>query len=115
MSAALLTVIPASGETIDFAGAWSKLWTAIMSATGIAGIMTVLTIAGALIALFAIGKYLFQQRKSGGQGAGHGLGQIGWALPVALLLMAPNLLIPLALKVVDVIGNVIVNVVKLAV
>lgn len=114
MSAALLTVIPASGETIDFAGAWSKLWTAIMSATGIAGIMTVLTIGGAVIALIAIGKYLFQQRKSGGQGAGHGLSQIGWALPVALLLMAPNLLIPLVLKVFDVFANVLVKIISLA-
>lgn len=114
MSAALLTVIPASGETIDFAGAWSTLWTAVMKAANIGGIMTVLTIGGALIALIAIGKYLFQQRKSGGQGAGHGLSQIGWALPVALLLMAPNLLIPLVLKIVDVVVNVLVNIIKLA-
>jgi hypothetical protein len=97
--------------TVDLAGAWDKMWSAIQLVTG-EEVTTLLTFIGAVLVIFAIGKFIFDKRRGGG--ATSGLTAVIWTLVAGALLAAPNLIIPLALTLLDWIINAIVKIVDSA-
>lgn len=94
--------------SIDFAGSWSKFWTAISGSLG--GLTTILSIVGMLLVVGGILGYIWERRKGGG-GGGHS--KLGWTILVGAILAGPNVVIPALLTLFDFAANVIVSALKL--
>lgn len=99
----------AEGGTIDLKSGWDQLWNAVSGViTG--QVTSLLTIAGVILLIFAIGKFIFDKRRGGGHT--QGLGIVVWTLVAGALLAAPQIIIPTALTILDYIINAIVSLVN---
>lgn len=96
---------------VDLAGAWDKIWSAVSAVAG-TEVTTLLTFIGVILVIFAIGKFIFDKRRGGG--ATSGLTAVIWTLIAGGLLAAPNLIIPLALTLLDWVANAIIKIVGAA-
>lgn len=94
----------AAADTVDLAGAWSGLWGRVSGASGVSGLVTMMTWVGVAMVVFAIGKWAWSRRRGGAQA-----GQIGWPIFVGALLAAPNAVIPGVLWMVDLLVNAFIN------
>lgn len=113
MSNIVAPVLPlTAGDTIDFSGAWKSMWTAIESATGIAGVIKLFAIVGVILVLASLIGWLFQKRRGGG--VSQGLSGVLVTLIIGIVLVAPNYGIGALLTIVDGIGNAVVKILKLA-
>jgi hypothetical protein len=97
---------------INLTAGWTKLWSAISGVIG-GQVSTLLTIAGVILVIFAIGKYFFDKRRGGGS-ASQGLGTVMWTLVCGAILAAPQVIIPLVLTLLDFAINTIVAIVNSA-
>lgn len=96
---------------VNFAGGWDKLWSSIQGLIS-GDITNILTIIGVLMVVFAIGKYLFDKRRGGG--ATQGLAAVMWVMGIGALLAAPQVVFPIALRILDTIINLIIGVINAA-
>jgi hypothetical protein len=94
---------------INLTSGWNTLWGAIAGVIG-GPIMTLLTIIGVILVVVSIGTYFFQKRRGGG--AMQGLGPVVWTLVCGALLAAPQIIIPLALTILDFIINTLIAIVN---
>tara|TARA_R110002124_G_scaffold43777_1_gene134427 strand:- start:262 stop:570 length:309 start_codon:yes stop_codon:yes gene_type:complete len=95
--------------TVNLTGGWNTLWSAISSVIG-GPVMTLLTIIGVILVVGSIITYFFQKRRGGG--AMQGLGPVMWTLVCGALLAAPQVIIPLALTLLDFAINTLVAIVS---
>lgn len=91
---------------VNLAGGWNTLWSAISGAIG-GSVMTLLTIAGVILVLFAVTKYVFDKRRGGS--ASQGLGIVLWTLVAGSILAAPQVILPLALGLLDLVINLLLS------
>lgn len=94
---------------VNLASGWNTLWGAISSVIG-GPVMTLLTIVGVILVVGAIATYFFQKRRGGG--AMQGLGPVMWAMVCGAMLAAPQVIIPLALTLLDFAINTVIAIVK---
>lgn len=100
-------IVPMAGE-IDLEGAFSTAWNGLKSGFGAGTLSTMLTTVGVILVLFAVGKFLWDRRRGSG-----GNTQAVWgALIVGSVLAAPEVLLPLLLKILDFIANSVVKIVQ---
>lgn len=95
-------------RTIDFSGDWDAFWSVLTATAGIGTVFSVLNVIGVLLCAYAIADFCWIRMKNRGASGRMQLGSGGWWLPltvVGLLLVAPSVLIPMALTVVDVVAN----------
>jgi hypothetical protein len=100
-----------AADKINLSSGWTTFWEGISGSLG--GLPTLMTAIGALLVVGAIGKWMWEKRRGGGGGGGGGGGKsegIIWALALGAMLAAPNLLIPIFLKTLDIVANGIVAV-----
>lgn len=93
-------------DGVDFRGGWDSFWSAIESAIGSQAV-NLLTIIGLALIVFAIFKWVWDRRKGGGGGGGAGL---IWMIVAGAVLAAPQVLLPIALQIVDWIVNAAIRV-----
>lgn len=98
-------------DTVNLAGGWDRFWSAIKDVVS-GDIMNLLTIVGVILVIFAVAKYLFDKRRGGG--AAQGLGVVFWTLMVGALLSAPQVIFPLALRLLDIVANLFLAIVRSA-
>lgn len=92
-------------DEVDLSGAWSQFWDAL---PGDSGIWNILTIVGVAMVVFSLLSYLWAHRR--GTGWGNGAQIIVGMLIIGGVLMAPSLLIPLFLNILDFLINFFVGV-----
>lgn len=100
--------IAAAAGDVDLASGWTTLWGSISSSVG-PQVHGLLTIIGVILLVFALGKYIFDKRRGGG--ATQGLSAVLWTLLAGALLASPDLIIPAALTILDLIINGLVHIV----
>lgn len=87
----------------NLSGGWSTFWNGLAGSGGFGTLMTVLSIVAAVFIVFVIVKMIFAKFR----GRNEGLGSLGWALLVASIIVMPSVVIPLFLRIVDAIINMI--------
>lgn len=92
------------GTKVDLAGAWTGLWARISGASGITGLLTLMTWIGVGMVVFAIAKWAWSRRRGGAQA-----GQLGWPITVGALLAAPAAVVPAFLWLIDLGANAVVS------
>ncbi len=95
-------------EKIDLSSSWDDLWNAVSAGVG-PGLTRLLAVVGVALVAFAILKWAWDKRKGGG-GMGRGGGGVGGALIIGALLSAPDVLMPIALKLADGVINAVVQI-----
>lgn len=94
-------------NSVDFAAAWTTFWGAINRGE-FSKLMTIITVIGVVVFVFALLGFAWQKRKGGG-GNTKGL---WWALAIGAVASAPNVIIPILLTIVDLVVNIIAGFVK---
>lgn len=89
--------------TVDFVSQWNTVWSAVNSALG--PVSNLMSIAGTILVVFAAGKWLWERRKGG---ANHG--HLIWTLVVGALLLAPNIIVPVVLTILDAVINAVLGI-----
>lgn len=92
-------------EEVDLSGAWESFWSAL---PGDSGVWNILTVIGVALVVFALLSYLWQHRR--GTGWGNGFQIIVGMLIVGGVMMAPSLLIPLFLNILDFLINFFIGI-----
>lgn len=93
------TAVPAAD--VNFAGGWNTLWSAITS--GFPQLVNIITIVGVILVAGTLAKWAWDRRRGGNLAQG---AQPVWGvLIIGALLMAPTVVMPLLLIVVDGIAN----------
>lgn len=94
-------------NSVDFTAAWTTFWGAINRGE-FSKLMTIITVIGVLVFLAALAGFAWRKRKGGG-GDTKGL---WWALVIGAVASAPNVLIPIALTIVDLVVNILAGFAK---
>lgn len=93
------TAVPAAD--VNFAGGWNTLWGAITS--GFPQLVQIITVVGVILVLGTLLKWAWDRRRGGGMAQG---AQPVWGtLIIGSILMAPTIVMPLLLLIVDGIAN----------
>lgn len=87
-------------EKIDLAGNWDKLWNSLVSGGG-ATFTTGLGMIGVAVVLTVLLIAVINKMR----GKGSGLGGMTWALIIGAICSAPTVVVPLILKLIDLIIN----------
>lgn len=78
---------------VDLISGWEGLWGPIKAALG-SGLTTALSVIGVAILVSALVTYAWQRRKGGGRG----FGMLTWPLVIGAVCAAPEVLMPIFLK-----------------
>lgn len=97
--------------TVNLAGGWDTLWSAIQGIVS-GPVTNILTVVGVILVIFAVSKYFFDKRR--GSGVSQGLGIVFWTLLVGALLTAPQVIFPIALRLLDIVANLVIAIVNSA-
>lgn len=92
---------------INLSGGWGTLWGAVTS--GFPALPGMLTFVGTAIVVFAVGKWAWERRRGGGMGNHQ---NVWGALFVGAVLLAPSVLLPLLLLILDGVANIGVSAFK---
>lgn len=86
----------------NLAGTWAAFWGKLT--TPLAGIITILTFVGIALIVGGVLKYFWDRRRGGAN-----TGQLLWAIGIGALLVTPNALLPILLRLADMIVNTFAN------
>lgn len=92
---------------VDFSSGWNGLYGAFTAAVGTQFALG-MSMFGVGLLVFALIKFLWEKRKGTGSGLGGsngGLSPLGWTLVFATLMVAPGILIPLFLKIGELVAD----------
>lgn len=84
---------------VDFSGGWTTTWSTITTSFPTLG--KVMLFAGIIILVFGLARFAWQKRKGGGASTS----SLMWTVLVAALLTGPEAVLPILLKVVDLVIN----------
>ena len=87
----------------NLVGAWDSFWGTVSGSNGIGSLFNILAWVGLLLIVSAIVKFIWDKRRGGGGNSQ----AVVFALLVGGLLAAPNMLIPLVLRLVDFVINLV--------
>jgi hypothetical protein len=86
-----------SSSGIDLVTPWNKFFGLFPS-----GILALCSILGIGCIIYAIGKFLWSKFRQGGGGGGGGRGNtVGWALLFGVVLVSPQIVMPVILWILD--------------
>lgn len=94
-----------AAESVNFTGPWSTLWGKVNQGT-FGDFMTLMTFIGIGVVIIAIGKLVWDKRRGGGNPQ-----PVLWSLLAGALFAAPNALIPIVLKLAEIVVNTIARVI----
>lgn len=103
VTATTTTTVPGA-KSVDLVQSWGKLWSSASASSGFSQLRWVLTVAGTVIVLSALLRYIWKSR--------HGQGQrqhVIWSLVVGSLLVLPGVLVPVLLTLADAVVNLIIG------
>lgn len=89
--------------TSNLSGAWDRFWGIVTGSSGVDTLFTILAIAGMLLIVGAVVKFLWEKRRGGG---GNSQAMV-WSIIAGGVLAGPSLLIPLVLRIVDFVINLV--------
>jgi len=92
---------------VNLSAAWTTFWSAINRGQ-ISTLLTIVTVIGLIVMVSALLGFVFKKRRGGG-GDTKGL---WWAIAIGALCSAPNVLIPVILKLIDLIVNIVLGAVN---
>ncbi|GAA4924896.1 hypothetical protein [Nesterenkonia rhizosphaerae] len=101
------TVAASINQRTNFSDAWSRVWNAIVRGIGGDSLNLIMNSIGILLILAALIGYFWQHRR--GTGWGNGATGIVGAGVIGLVLLAPNIILPLALRIVDWVVNIVLR------
>jgi hypothetical protein len=90
---------------VDLTTGWTALWAALSGA--IPTLAVILGIAGSGIAAWGIAKYVMDKRKGSADPK-----KLGWMLALAALVIAPQVLFPVFLKIASLVVSFVVRIFK---
>ncbi len=99
-------IAPAAAGTVDLNSGWDSVWGAFKA--GAPGISTAMTVIGVVLVVFSILKWAWDRRRN--QGGNHS--NLLWTLVPGAVLVAPDLLFPLILTLLDWIINIAVQLIN---
>jgi hypothetical protein len=97
-------VIIQAASNIDIASQWGTLWAAVTS--GAPGITNILMAVGALLVIGSLVMWAIKRRTQRGLGD---MTAVWGSLLIGALLLAPSVVIPIVLKLIDIIANIVVS------
>ena len=97
--------ILASTTTVNFAGDWNSVNTALNSALG-STLITFLGVVGTLLIVFSVIKYIWDRRRTGQGNHTH----VMWTLAIGAILAVPSVVMPSILTVLDAVVSVFLKV-----
>lgn len=100
-------IIPMAAGKINLESGWKNVWGIVKSAAP--GLSELLLAIGVILVVFALGKWLWDKRKSGGGDSS----ALMWTAIVGAALAGPEILFPLLLKLVDWLLNGVLGILKL--
>ena len=98
-------VILASATTVNFAGDWTSVDTALNSALG-PSLVTFLGVVGTLLIVLSVAKYLWDRRRGGGGNHQHVL----YTTLFGAILAVPAVVMPAILTIVDAVVNLFLKI-----
>lgn len=108
MHTIILAAVP-MGE-VNLKGSWSSFWGAITG--GFTGVTALLSFVGTALIVIAVAKWAWERRRGGSMAQG---AQPLWgALIIGCLMIAPTVIMPLLLTILDAIANIGVSLFKAA-
>lgn len=97
--------ILATTSTVNFAGDWKSVDTALNSALG-ASLVTFLGVLGTILIIFSVIKYVWDRRRTGQGNHTH----VMWTLLIGAILAVPAVVMPAILTILDAIVNVFLKI-----
>lgn len=98
--------------TVDMNGQWATIWSAFTGAFG-TDITRLMSVIGTIVVIVAIAGLIWEKRRQGfggqGMGGGQGMNKLWGALVAGTLLLAPEVILPFALKIADAIINFVLG------
>lgn len=82
----------------NLASTWATFWNKISGPLG--GLVTLMSFIGIVLLVYGIAKYFLDRRRGGAN-----TGQLMWAIGVGALLVTPQVIIPLLLRLADLLVN----------
>lgn len=90
---------------VNLEGSWSQLWGRI---SGVApGLFTLLAMIGVGLLVFALATFIWKKRSGGANPQ-----SLMWSAAIGALLSAPSIIIPMLLKLIDLVINLVLGVIK---
>lgn len=90
----LHSIVAAAAGQVNLVSSWQKFWD-VVSAAIAPPVQTTITVIGVGLILFSIVKYLWEKRR----GQGGKTGPVWWTLLFGGVLIAPEVLLPLLLSI----------------
>ncbi|WP_156250808.1 hypothetical protein [Pseudactinotalea terrae] len=95
-------------QTSNLLGAWERFWGVLSGANGVGTLFTILAVVGVLLIVGSGIKFLWDKRRGGGANSK----ALIWTIIAGAVLAGPNLFIPLILRLVDIVVNVLANIIR---
>lgn len=90
--------------TVNLRSKWNEFWGAFKDSTGMDQIIALASFIGVGLIAWSLLKWAWDRRRGQGGGGRGGQGVMG-SLVIGLVLIAPEILFPVALQIMDVIAN----------
>lgn len=97
-------------ENVDFVTLWTSFLATLESVTNTAGLFTIASYVGLVVIIAAIVRWAWQKRKGGRLVENRDGTLLAGALIAGLLLIAPKVIIPIALFILQVLANLCIAV-----
>ncbi|MHB1974095.1 MAG: hypothetical protein ACYCR4_07370 [Acidimicrobiales bacterium] len=98
-------VVLAAATTVNFAGDWSSIDSALTSALG-SSLVTFMGVIGTLLIVFALLKYFWERRRTGQGNHQH----IAWTMLIGAILAVPAVVMPALLTIIDAVVNLFLKI-----